>query len=239
MANVTSEYELYKAVADSNNAFNAQEALKQRNFEERLSSSAHQREVKDLKAAGLNPVLSAGGQGASTPVGVASAPADTSVNSAMATSFASKRQSDAQMAAARISAAAQIAAASLAASASRYASDNQLKASNFAATTAAAASNFAAQKSYDAKLSTSELGWYQKALNWLHDKGFKLNYVDPFSGFQTAKLFGTQSNVLQAVLAKQYGVAGYSKFGANSWEDVVNNFRVGKVLDWLTFDFKF
>lgn len=49
--------------------FNAQQSLLARQFEERMSSSAHQREVQDLKAAGLNPILSAtGGNGASTPV---------------------------------------------------------------------------------------------------------------------------------------------------------------------------
>lgn len=49
---------------------NQRYAREQMKWQERMSNTAHQREISDLRAAGINPILTAtGGSGATTPVG--------------------------------------------------------------------------------------------------------------------------------------------------------------------------
>lgn len=65
-ANAISDYmdQYNQDQTDKVNNFNAKEAQKNRDWQEYMAKHAHQFEVADLIAAGLNPVLSAGGQGA-------------------------------------------------------------------------------------------------------------------------------------------------------------------------------
>lgn len=152
-------------------AFNQNEAAKNRNWQEMLSNTAHQREVRDLMAAGLNPVLSAmNGNGASvgsgaTAQGVTSQGAkgdtDTSANGAIANLLGSILSAQTQIQAANINARTQEAVADkytamerivseISAEASRYGADTSAAASRYGADMSASASRYHSDRSYEA-----------------------------------------------------------------------------------------
>lgn len=141
-------------------AFNRSEAAKNRNWQEMLSNTAHQREVKDLMAAGLNPVLSAmNGNGASvgsgaTAQGVTSQGAkgdtDVSANGAIANLLGSILAANTQIQAANINARTQEAVAEKYTAMQQIVANIGAAASRYGADTSASASRYHSDRSFDA-----------------------------------------------------------------------------------------
>lgn len=70
-------------IARETNQFNAQQAQLNRDYQTSMSNTQHQRQVADLKKAGLNPILAAQG-GAGTPSGSAATGSTATMENPMA-----------------------------------------------------------------------------------------------------------------------------------------------------------